>query len=315
MKELEPSFSVRTDLVNETHELLVKESGTEPDGIRYWEGTQDGVAITHMEVLNQKGEEESGKPIGNYTTINIGRVWMSSKKTFETVCKVTANEIRAFLPPHGSCLFAGLGNRAIIADAVGPQSASHFVVTRHIKNSDEGLFRSFALRETSCLVPDVLGNTGAEAAELIKGAVDTIHPDFIIAVDALAARRLERLATTVQICNTGISPGSGIANKRTAINQQSMGIPVIAIGIPTVVDAVTLALDVLEEAADNSDMRPTQALSEIISNVLSPKGKNFFVTPKETDHIIKDTSKLLGYAVNAALHPDLGFDEMDEFLS
>jgi len=307
------NYSFRTDLANETHELLTKEIGHEPDGMLFESFEKNGVGIDTLTILNEEGEKRSGKPCGKYVTVNIGKIWLSDGETFQKVCAVVADEIRPFIPKEGSCLYAGLGNRGIIADAMGPETASNFIVTRHIKENKPELFNAFQLRETSCIIPGVLGNTGVEAAEIIQGVVENTKPSFIVVIDSLSSRRLSRLATTIQICDTGISPGSGIENSRRAINKETMGIPVIAIGVPTVVDAVTLALDLLEEAAkDNPNTLPT---TDILSTILHPQNASYFVAPKETDHIIKDTAKLLGYAINAALHENLGYDEMDDFLS
>ena len=230
--------------------------------------------------------------------------------------------LRSLFPKNLSadapCMLAALGNRAIIADAVGPMTADHFIVTRHIKAADKAMFDSLGLRETLCVVPGVSGNTGMEAAEIAAGVSSLAKPGFIVAVDALASRRLSRLATTVQICDTGISPGSGIYNTRKAFDKETFGVPVIAIGVPTVVEVTTLAIDVIQTAFQSMEQakKPDeQTVGGIIDKIAAHHGESFFVTPKETDHILKDTAKLIGYGLNLALHDTLSFDDIDEFLS
>lgn len=312
MMKKHDDFSPRTDLANEAHELILEKYGGEADGIVYESVKKNGVNVDYLTVLNKKGEKASGKPRGKYVTVNIGKIWLSDKETFDNICKTLADEIRLFIPGDGACLLAALGNRGIVADAVGPFCAQNFIVTRHIKKSNPRLFESFELRETSCIVPDVSGNTGLEAAETVKGIVKKTKPDFVIVIDALASRRLARLATTIQICDTGISPGSGIANARAAINEEFLGVPVIALGIPTVVDVKTLAHDVFENAVKDDEGK--KDFDKVIKHLVNDTDSGFFVAPKETDHIIRDTSKLLGYAINSALHENLSFDEMAEFL-
>ena len=314
MKDYNLKILPRTDLADEAAEAMLASSQT--DGIVSRYVTENGVDVHILDVKSEKGAERTGKPIGRYVTVNIGKIWTTDKEQFENTCRVTAKYIRDFLPDKGSaCLLAALGNKDIIADAVGPCTADNFIVTRHIKDADPELFRSFSLRDTLCISPGVLGNTGIEAAEIIKGVADFGSPGFVIAVDSLASRRLSRLATTVQICDTGISPGSGINNARKELTEKTLGVPVIAIGVPTVVEASTLAQDIVMTAAEHSGNSLVKENAKLILEKITPEGEGYFVTPKETDHIIKDVSKLIGYAINLALHDDLSFDEIDEFLS
>ncbi len=306
------NFSPRTDLANETHELICKVHGNKNDGILFESQKKSGIKVDYMTVINSHGEKISGKPKGKYVTVSIGKVWHSNKQTFEKICDVVAREIKNLIPDKGYCLLAALGNRGIVADATGPLCAQNFIVTRHIKKHNPRLFEDLGLRETSCIIPDVSGNTGLEAAETIKGIVKNTNPDFVIVIDSLASRRLSRLATTIQICDSGICPGSGIANTRAAISKDSLGVDVIALGIPTVVDAATLAHDVFEESVKQNISE--YDFEKISNHLITGFGGSFYVAPKETDHIIKDTSKLLAYAINKALNPSLDYDEMAEFL-
>ncbi len=321
MRDFDLSDSLRTDLAEEAVERFREQNGKDGPGLLSRKTTKNGFDIHFLQVLNQDGEAASGKTVGSYLTLDIGKIWLSDKERFKAAAVTLADCIRSFipkdLPSDAPCMLAALGNRAIIADAIGPLTADHFIVTRHIKVADPAMFESLGMRETLCVTPGVSGNTGMEAAEIASGASLSAHPGFIVAVDALASRKLSRLATTVQICDTGISPGSGIYNARKAFDRASFGVPVIAIGVPTVVEVTTLAIDVLRTAAArvNSGGFDKNVMHEIIDKISEQNGESFFVTPKETDHIIQDTAKLIGYALNLALHDGLTFDEIDEFLS
>lgn len=309
-------FTVRTDLADEKEEFLKEKEGEKLTGIAVNRKKINGFDVSVMNVINSEGEKASGKPVGKYVTIDVGKIWMSDKKTFSDACSLLASFIKEFIPKEGSCMLAALGNKKIIADAVGPLTAENFIVTRHIKEAESEIFNALNLRETLCIVPGVLGNTGIEAAKIIKGAVSESDPSFIIAVDALASRKLSRLATTVQICDTGITPGSGINNSRKEISKNTLGIPVIAIGVPTVVDVTTLASDIVRSTAERrGDGKIKDTISSIIDEISLDNAENFFVTPKETDHIIKDTSKLIGYSINMALHDGITESEIDELIS
>lgn len=323
MREFDLSAALRTDLAEEAVERFHEKNGkkNEISGLVSRKTVKNGFDIHFLQVSDKNGEAASGKRIGSYLTLDIGKIWISERERFRMAAYTLADCIRSFipkeLPENAPCMLAALGNRAIIADAIGPMTADHFIVTRHIKQADPEMFASLGMRETLCVVPDVSGNTGMEAAEITSGAAQSAHPGFIVAVDALASRRLSRLATTVQICDTGISPGSGIYNTRRAFDRETFGIPVIAIGIPTVVEVTTLAIDMIITAV--SRIKETGAeepvVHDIIDRISKQNGGSFFVTPKETDHIIKDTAKLIGYGLNLALHKDLSFEDIDEFLS
>lgn len=309
-------FTVRTDLADEKEEFLKEREGKRLAGIAVNKKKINGFDVSVMNVLNEEGEKISGKPVGRYVTVDVGKIWMSDKKRFSEACSVISDFIKEFIPDKkGSCMLAALGNKNIIADAIGPLTAENFIVTKHIKDSEKEIFDALNLRETLCISPGVLGNTGIEAAKIIKGAVMQSNPSFIVAVDSLASRHLSRLATTVQICDTGITPGSGINNARKEISYRTVGIPVIAIGVPTVVDVTTLASDIIRNVAQKtSDDYIKSSVRQIINEISSEEAENFFVTPKETDHIIKDTSKLIGYSLNLALHEGISEDEIDELV-
>lgn len=314
MRDFSTIFTVRTDLASETRELWREKNSGEPDGTRYENKKICGVDADFLEVMNSDGEKATGKPKGRYCTLNVGKIWDSDIRGFDNAMTALCRIIRNFIPENAkSCLVAGLGNSGIIADAVGPFAVSNVIVTHHIKRADPELFSQMGMCDVMSICPGVLGNTGLEGADVVASVVKNENPDFVIAIDALASRKLSRLATTVQICDTGISPGSGINNTRKSLCRQTLGIPVIAVGVPTVVEASTLAYDLVcslsEKLPQSSDDM------NVIKAVLAENPINYFVTPKETDHIIKDTSKLIGYAINLALNSDLTREEIDEFLS
>jgi spore protease len=285
----------RTDLACESP---AAQNPKEATGVDYYETEQNGIKVCRLDVKDKSGEIESGKPCGSYITIFSERVWEQSEEYFDNVCLTVSSQIRRLasemcesstLPE--SVLIAGLGNRAITADAIGPKTADSVTVTRHVRREAE-LFAMLGGCEVSSISPGVLGQTGIETVELVRGAAENVSPDIIIVVDALAAKNCDRLCTTVQLSSTGICPGSGIGNKRKAINQSSIGIPVMSLGVPTVVESSTLVWDALERAGiDSSD----EDLTRILEN-----GKSFFVTPKETDIIIDDISRLLARSLDIA---------------
>lgn len=256
--------------------------------------THNGITVTTVEVLTDSAAERIGKPKGKYITLDIGKIWLASDKDFEDAASLISDKLA--LLAHELCgkkpesiLVAGLGNRRITADALGDETVGLITVTRHIKSVNHNLFSMLGGCEISAIAPGVLGQTGVEAAETVYGICQQTKPELVIAIDALCARSTERLATTVQLGGTGITPGSGIGNHRRAINRETLGVPVIAFGVPTVVESATLVFDALEEAGiDNPDER----LLEVLKN-----RRGFFVTPKETDTIVRELSRLTARAL------------------
>ena len=285
---------IRTDLAAE---CPMDEEDGELKGIIFTQSEHGIVTTSRLEVTDERGSELIGKPVGNYVTLSFPRLWLESDQAVEGVRAAVAAEIRkladALAPKRETVLIAGLGNRRITADAIGPQAAEMVTVTRHIKVHDRGLFDQIGGPEVACLVPGVSGETGIETVELIKPAVDTVRPQLVIVIDALAARSPDRLATTVQITDTGISPGSGVGNNRRPINRESIGVPVIAVGVPTVVDSSTLVYDALEKAGIEE---VPDSLRQVLEN-----GRGFFVSIKESDVAVKELSGLVSGAIDQAL--------------
>lgn len=292
---------MRTDLACESGAIPENEDTTDT-GINYKEYTEDGIEIGLLTVINAQGEKTTGRGIGRYYTINCGKIWLWDETRVFLVSSVIASHITRIteeitqkkITSDFRVLITGLGNREITADAVGPNTVDMLTVTRHVKNSNKLIFDSLGCCEISAIKPGVLGQTGIESSELIKGAVEYVNPDIILAIDALAARSCDRLASTVQIADNGIHPGSGIGNRRSAITKETVGVPVIAIGVPTVVDSSTLVYDALERAGiDENEI--SNDLKKVLDN-----GKSFFVSLKESDVILTDIAALLSEAIEKA---------------
>ncbi len=303
-------FTVRTDLADEEVAVLKKKEGKIGDGIVFEKRHFGKITFDAVCVENEKGERLCGKPVGTYMTLNTGEVWNMDKRNFEQMAKAIGKCINDIFPKRGLCLVVCLGNEKIVADAVGPMTAKSIVVTRHIKKKDKELFDSLGLGEVACVVTGVMGNTGAETLELVRGCVGELCPSGVIVVDALASSDLSRLAKTVQITDTGICPGSGVGNNRQEISKRTLGVPVIAVGVPTVVETSALCLDLLLDVLGDENETYSRIESRLKGGV-----QNSFVCPKETDKIVNTIAKLIGYGINFAMHEEMTMDEMDEFLS
>lgn len=284
---------VRTDMALEA---CPKEENGAYRGISAREYERSGVPVTEISVLNEEGASLLRKPIGRYLTFSVGKIWLKGDGEWQNAVKAIGEEIKTLLYSFGdikTVLVVGLGNRQMISDAVGPFTVKGITANRHIKESDPTLFNKLGSLCTCALSPGVSAETGLEAADIVMGAVNASCASAVIAVDALASKSVERLGTTVQISNTGIMPGSGIGNRRSAIDVGTLGVPVISIGVPTVVDSSTLVWGTLERAGV-TEISP--ALEKELEN-----GKSFFVTLKDADNVINEMSKLLSQAINVAL--------------
>ena len=294
----------RTDLALEAQELWKEsaEKTTRLPGVRARTRRREGWPITRVEILNDTGAKALGKPVGTYVTVDLTAFRDRREDFFGRAVRALGAELRELLPQEGTALVVGLGNRAMTPDAVGPQTLDHLLVTRHLLRAMPQQFSG--LRPVAAVRTGELATTGLESAELVRGAAETVRPDFIVAVDALAARRMARVCATVQVSDTGIAPGSGVGNRRMALNQDSLGVPVFAVGIPTVVDGATLAADLMEEAG----------VPELDPEALRGRGQPLMVTPQDIDARVRDLSKVVGYALNWALQ-GLDVDEIDALLS
>ncbi len=283
-------MNLRTDLALEQQEML---SG-DTSGIRIDKKRVGSAALTTIHVTNEQGARQIHRGIGTYVTVELKSIWEETsfgKGEIEAI----AEEINKLLPEQGTVLVCGLGNDRITPDALGPKCADLIFTTRHIPTQMQKQFGFSPLRSVARIAPGVLGQNGMETGEILLGIIQRISPAVLITVDALASRRLERLGCTVQICDTGITPGSGVGNARKEISPKTMGIPVISIGVPTVVDASTLAYDLIGE---NS------------RKIAEPSGKKMMVTPREIDLLIERSAKLVAMALNKALQPQIDTDDM-----
>ena len=267
-------------------------------GVHYREEREGECRIERMRILTEDCARQLGKSQGCYVTLHCRPLWKLDGEERERTAAVLARELGRLCLPHSGIhegfgvLVVGLGNAEITADAVGPKTVHRLTVTRHLHEYDRRIFRLLGRCQLSAFSPGVLGQTGMEAVDLIRGAVNAVHPDVVLAIDALAARATARLAATVQLSDTGISPGSGIGNRRRAINRESVGAPVISLGIPTVVDSATLICDALGKAGIH---QMDDNLRRVLEN-----NRRFFVSPKESDLITAQTAALLADAIEQA---------------
>ena len=287
----------RTDLAVEERELL----GEDVRGAEYKAERVAGLEIERLHIVTQRASQLLKKPMGTYVTAQLPPLTDNIRDTDERV-RALSEEIRRLLPVHGLVLVAGLGNVEITPDALGPKAASKVLATRHISGELARATGLDRLRAVAVMNTGVTGQTGIETGELLQGVIRNIRPSAMIAVDALASRRLERLGCTVQISDAGITPGAGVGNRRIRLDRETMGIPVIAIGVPTVVDALTLAFDLL----DIDDEQESVALSRAVS----PQGRGMVVTPKEIDLLISRAAHLISLSINMALQSDIDTDDL-----
>ncbi|MBQ4611936.1 MAG: GPR endopeptidase [Clostridia bacterium] len=275
-------MNCRTDLAIEA--AAQAEKLGEKD-VRQATSTVDGVHVSRLQILSPQGAAALGKPIGQYVTAQLPPL-SDDEKRLTAYAAAIAQELSALLPPHGTVLVVGLGNRSVTPDTLGPAAADMVLATRHIRGEFARAAGLDDLRPTAVLSPGVLGQTGTESSEIVRGVCREVDPCAVVVIDALAARSVERLGCTVQLCDTGIAPGSGVGNDRKPLNREVLGVPVIGMGVPTVVDAVTLVRAYLHEDTDAPREEPPM-----------------MVTPREIDLVISRAARLVAMAINGALQP------------
>lgn len=290
-------MEIRTDLALEAKELVTDKI----DGVSVSSERAGSMKITKMNVSTKKAAQSLGKAEGTYITCEFKALTSDFTAADERLMSI-GEQIRKLLPKEGTVLVIGIGNQNITPDALGPKAASHVLATRHISGELAKSLGLEKLRSVCVVSPGVLGQTGIEVSELIAGIIQKTDISCIIAVDALASRRLKRLGCTVQISDTGISPGAGVGNHRNVISRETTGVPVISIGVPTVVDAATLAADLLLPNDEDE--------SEKLRNTVLPHGQSMVVTPREIDLLTDRASLLIGMAINVALQPDFTVEEL-----
>lgn len=292
-------MAIRTDLAVEA----LEDCRPAPDSATQTEQDLEGFRLTQVAIHRE--DAALGKPPGRYDTLSIDALLHREEDAFPRACRAVAHALNQLTPqpcgdPRAPVLVIGLGNRAVTPDAVGPLCCQSVLATRHLVERSPAQFRAF--RPVAVLAPGVLGMTGVETGEIVCGVIDRIRPCLVIAVDALAARRLSRLMCTIQMTDTGIVPGSGVGNARAALTQKQLGVPVLAVGVPTVVDGATLAADIAAQTGASCE-----ALDDLSAPVL--------VTTRDADQQVADAARVIGYGINLFLHPTLDIADIDLFLS
>jgi len=310
-------YNFRTDLASERRDIYQKANKVdgEINGIESAkEEINENLKVERVKITNEEGEKAIGKPIGTYITIDIKKLKLAQDEDIEKSAETLANELRNIIDSHidkkGEILVVGLGNIYVTPDSLGPKVINDIEVTRHIINYlpqyvEEGT------RMVSAISPGVLGTTGIETVEILKGIVDNINPKLVIVIDALASRSIERISSTIQVSDTGIVPGAGVGNTRTEISKNTLGIPVVAIGIPTVVETAVLVNDCLdlfiqklqEEAKSNDYLNQMKQEDnyEEIKEALVPNDYNLIVTPKEIDDLIENMAEVVSKGINMSV--------------
>ena len=291
-------MNFRTDLALERHEIITDE---DKEGISFESFSECGMKISRITVKTERAAQKLGKDMGRYSTLEIPFLKDSGDVRGDAI-EIFAREISALIPERGTVLVAGLGNKRITPDALGPECIEKLLATRHITPEIAEAIGFSSLRSVAGIVPGVLGNTGIETAEILSGITAKINPSALIVIDALAARSTERLGTTVQMSDTGVSPGAGVGNKRCRIDEKSMGVPVIAIGVPTVVDGVTMTLDFIEKSGISVDKR--------IKEEYLRGERGMMVTPKEIDSVISRAATFIAMGINKAMQPHIPTDDL-----
>lgn len=312
-------INIRTDLALEAREMYQEDQNSgEIPGVEIETKELDKCTVTKVEIIDEQGSKIMNKGIGKYVTLESNLMKFDDDESREEIITYLKEELADILGSDKTkkTLVIGLGNWNITSDALGPKSVSKTLVTRHIfKNYNKDYDDDFT--EVSGLSPGVMGLTGIETSEIVKSIVDKIKPDRVIAIDALASRKMERVNSTIQISTAGIAPGGGVGNKRKALNKDYLGVDVIAIGVPTVVDAATLTNDVLDLAIDNLISQSEESENfynmlkklkeeekyQLIKDSLDPYDKNLIVTPKDIDETIENLSIIISEGLNRSLHP------------
>ena len=302
-------YNFRTDLATERRDIYKKENSIEHDinGIESTkEEINDKISVEKVKILNEEGEKAIGKPIGSYITIDIKKLKLAQEEDIQKASEVLTNELKNILDMHiqkqDEIIIVGLGTIYVTPDSLGPKVINEIDVTRHlIKYVPDVVGKD--TRSVSAVAPGVLGTTGIETVEILKGIIENTHPKLVVVIDALASRSIERISSTIQISDTGIIPGGGVGNARTEISEKTLGIPVIALGIPTVVETAVLVNDSLNLFIDKlqNDAKSNSYLNEIkekdnyeeIKDALNPSDYNMIVTPKEIDDLIENMKDIV----------------------
>lgn len=287
-------YSIRTDLAMERDELYRSENKLEKtEGVSVETDENDGIKVTRVCIENEEGERNLNKPVGHYVTIETPQL-TEDTEAYEKTCGMVADEIKKLCDgtEDKTTLVIGLGNRAITPDALGTSAVEKVMITRHVKSYMPDALRE-GVESVCAVAPGVLGTTGIESADIIKAVTEKVNPDCVIVIDALAAADFKRLGTTIQICDTGIQPGAGVGNNRNEINKETLGCPVIAVGMPMVIDARTVM---------NDEQREDERTEPLI------------VTPRNIDLLTERAAKTVANGINLALHKNVTIPEIEEYV-
>lgn len=300
------NIEIRTDLALETREIYKKARNLEDEvpGVETKIDDSDkDFLFTHVKVLSEEGASALGKPIGDYITIESKYMNDEVENIDNKIIDKMAYVIKdiSHIVKKDTVLVVGLGNSDVTPDALGPKVVDNLSITRHLIEYAPELVNENT-RAVSAIVPGVLGTTGIETGEIVKGIVEKIQPNLVVVVDALAAKDMNRISRTIQISNTGITPGSGVKNNRFSITSESLGVPVIAIGVPTVVGVPTIVNEAIEYVADKfEDVKSPLENKNYMQDILENKDFDFMVTPNDIDDIISNLSRLVADGINTAL--------------
>lgn len=310
-------INFNTDMADERSEIYKKANKIEKniDGIDTEnQDINEKIKISRVKIINEKGAEAIGKPKGNYITIDIKKLKIADNNEIQKAAETVTGELKSLIDKHvdrkGDILIVGLGNTYVTPDSLGPKVVKDIDITRHLlKYAPE--YIDPETRSITAIAPGVLGTTGIETMEIIKGIVDNIGPKLIIVIDSLSSKSIERISSTVQIADTGIVPGAGVGNVRNEISENTLGIPVIAIGVPMVVEAATIAADSIDlfieklqqEANSNEYLNQLKNADKyaMIREALIPKDYNLIVTPKEIDDLIENMKDVIARGINYAV--------------
>ena len=310
-------YNFRTDMADERRDIYKKANNLEGDipGIQTVEKSSDeNIKSSIVKILNEEGEKAIGKPIGTYVTVDVKNLRLAGEDEIEKVSSLISEELKAIINEKISnqdeILVVGLGNQFVTPDSLGPKVVSEVEITRHLlKYAPECVIPGS--RSVSAVAPGVLGTTGIETLEIIKGIVDNVKPKLLIVIDSLASKSIERISSTIQISDTGIVPGAGVGNTRKELSKNTLGIPVVAIGVPMVVDLATITDDCLDifieklqdEAKSNEYLNNlrNQDNYEEIKSALIPRDYNMIVTPKEVDDLIENMKDIIARSINYAI--------------
>lgn len=313
---------IQLDLAVEAHALLRGDAQQEVPGVRETKENFENAEVTTVVIQDLAAAQLMGKAPGTYITIDASGLRESDPLVHDSIAEVLALKLEHLLniqnvPQDAHVLLVGLGNWAATPDALGPKVISRVFVTRHLlKYIPEQM--GTGIRPVSAISPGVMGITGIETAEIIRGIIEKISPACVIAIDALAASSVERICSTIQIADTGINPGSGVGNTRQSLDRSSLGIPVIAIGIPTVVNAQIIMYEAFNSLSTTvpgmSNQMNDATLQQTVDTLLTPFGGQLAVTPKEIDSLINNTSRCVATALNQSLHQDITSENASLFL-